>query len=361
LRYDRAGPADDPDLARLLRELPLGGRIAVSLEREPSVLGAATITGDRQEFLIARDETGAAQGFGGRFELDAYLNGEPARVGYLGELRLSHAGRRRIGHVIVGAYEAMRALHEQGTTPFYFSTIVSDNTPARRLLESGLRGLPTYRPFDRLLTLVIETRARHAKPGAVRTGEDVGLPALLAYLDAHGRRRQLHPVWTEASLARCRGLTLDDFVAAEEGGEIVGALALWDQRAFKQSVVRDYAPALAALRPAYNLAAPLLGRAVLPPPGTRLETAFLSHVAVQEGRAEVLVDLVAVACARAVERGIDHLAIGLSARDPAAAALERAFSCYRYESEIYLVYWPDGEIAARAVAESASHLEVAIL
>jgi hypothetical protein len=368
LRYDVAGPSDDADLARLLRELPLGGRVEVSLEREPSVLEAARITGDRQEFLIARDEaTGAAEGFGGRFEMDAYINGDVARLGYLGELRLSHGGRRRLGHAILGAYEAMRALHERGTTSFYFTTIVSDSLAARRLLESGLRGLPVYRPFDRLLSFVIATRGRRRGGRGdhlLRSGETVGLPAIASHLEAHGRGRQLHAVWTEQSLGpggRCPGLALEDFLVIEEKGRIAGLLGLWDQRAFKQSVVRGYAPALSLLRPAYNLVAPLLGRAALPAPGTRLETAFLSHIAVREAGAAILLALVDAACARAAARGLDYAAIGLSARDPLAGALERAFSCYRYESEIYLVYWPDGEAAARAVAETTSHLELAIL
>ena len=33
--FSVAGPADEPDVRRLLRENPLGGRFEISLEREP--------------------------------------------------------------------------------------------------------------------------------------------------------------------------------------------------------------------------------------------------------------------------------------------------------------------------------------
>lgn len=368
LRFDLAGSEDDEDLRRLLRDLPLEGRVSLSLEREPSVFAAATVGGDQHQILIGRDtKTGQVAGFGGRFEMDAYINGDVARLGYFGELRVLPRRRKSLGHVMVGAFGAMRKLHEQGSTPFYFTTIISDNRPARRLLEAGVRGMPTYQPFDRLLTFVIPTRKNRKKGSgkhSVLSGNKFSMRAIADHLQAHGQNHQLHPFWSKENLEsneRCRGLALRDFLVVEQGGNIEGLLALWDQRDFKQSVVRGYAPGLSRMRPLFNVMAPIFGQPVLPPPGTRLENAFLSHVAVPHDREALLADLVADACVRAAARNIDYVSIALSARNPLAKSLEQTFSCYRYVAEVYLVYWPDGEATAQSISRTVSHLEVAII
>ena len=66
---------------------------------------------------------------------------------------------------------------------------------------------------------------------------------------------------------------------------VVACAALWDQRSFKQVVVRGYSPQLARWRRVINVAGPVFGVPVLPQIGSPLEFVYLSHVAVDDEHA----------------------------------------------------------------------------
>ena len=91
VRFELATPADDAEIRRLLRENPMPGRIGISLEREPDASLAApsraTCTTRSSRATTPADRLIAMGSVSVR---ERYVNGEPTRVGYLGQLRLDH-------------------------------------------------------------------------------------------------------------------------------------------------------------------------------------------------------------------------------------------------------------------------------
>lgn len=364
--FETATTATESELRRLLRENPVGGEILVSLEREPNVFHAAGITGDRYELMLALSgEDRRLVATGGRFELTAWINGLPGPLGYLGELR-TDGGLRQRRTLMLDSFRTIRRYHEAGNVPFYLTTIVSDNTPARRLLEAGLGDMPTYRPLEPMITFTIPAKAgaRRRCSGRVVRGTDSQVAEIAAALARNGPHYQFHPVWTEATLRsgdRCRGLSARDFFLCRRDDQLQGCLALWDQRSFKQTVIRGYSMHLARVRPLFNFVAPLLSRPRLPAAGTRLESAFLSHVAVHPDDEETLVTLIVSACKAALSRGLDYVMLAFAGRDACADVIGKHFPCHKYPSMIYVVYWEDGAAAAEQLDGRIPHPEVAIL
>jgi len=367
LHYEIATPASEPGLRKLLRENPVSGNIRVSLEREPNAFHAAAVTGDVYQFVLAYvNRQPEPAGFGARFELDAYINGRVQRIGYLSELR-SAGGFKFRRNLLLEAYRAMRKHHELGNTPYYLTTIIADNTAARRLLEAGLSDMPTYSPLEMMATLTIPARSGarvRANPGKIQPASHDQLPALAAALARCGQHYQFYPAWPENILFssdRCRGLSVQDFLVCHDGGGLKGCLALWDQRSFKQTVIRGYSKQLSRLRPAHNLFSPLFGRPRLPAPGARLESGFLSHLVVDPDDHSTIVSLMSQACRNAVQRGLDYVMIGVAERNPICATIRQNFSCHSYLSMIYLVYWEDGKDEAGKLDNRIAHPELAIL
>lgn len=365
MRFEIAREADDAELRRLLRETPMEGAIRVRFEREPNSFHAAAIGGDDCRVIVARDACGRVAGMGSCSVLEAHVNGRPTRLGYLGQLRV-HPAHRGNPRMIPAGYAFLRKLHENGLASCYVTTIIEDNRPARRLLESGVRGLPAYRRLDRLVTLVIPVRpgrrrgaSRRASGTSIERGGAEALGDVIACLQRNGRRYQFTPCWTSAHLLsdeRTRGLGLDDLYVARRDGDVVGCIARWDQRAFKQSVVAGYSGWLGALRP-------LLSRTVLrlPKPGDALQGAFVSHVAIDGDDPGVLLDLLAAAHDDAGAGGLDHLVVGFSGRNPMLAAVRRAYRHHEYPSILYAVEWGSGPGDVLELDGRVPHLEMAIL
>jgi hypothetical protein len=338
----------------LLRETPMQGRIRISLEREPSFFEAARMEGDRHHTGVVRDPAGGRiLAMCSRSVREVFVNGEAVRLGYLSQLRIAPAARRWTRTLLRAGFDRMRSLRAADEAPFDITAVIADNRPARRLLEAGLPGLPRYRPVERLLTLLLPVGTARQPAGVTIDGGSAGRAAeILACLERNNRRHQFAPRWGADDFPM-PGLGWDGFRLAVRGDRVIGCLALWDQRGFKQAVVRGYDARLGFWRPLLNL----LG-AGLPSVGTALPVAFASHVAVDGDRAEVFTDLLEAVLREAREHGCRWLAVGLAAPHPLVEVVRRRFKPRQYESLLYVVHEPE---AAIRLDSRLPHVEVALL
>jgi len=340
----------------------MAGWVSLSLEAEPDASLALEIEGERHTTVLVRERAGGALlGMGSRSVRRVYYDGQIARLGYLGRLRAA-GGRRGLARLAAG-FAAIEASRRSDELDFDLTSVVADNSAARRLLERGVRGLPSYRELCSLSTFLVPTGGRFQRTARVRAAADPELGEIAAHLDACQRELQFAPVWTEADLrsgARCRGLAPGDFLVLRQAGELVGCAAIWDQRAFKQVVVRGYAPLLARTRPVVNLALRGLGQPRLPRAGETLAIAHLSHLAVRDWDPEIAAELIAAARARAAERGLNLLALGATESHPLRPLFAR-LPAREYRSTLYCVQAPHKPVRGDALGGRIPHVEVATL
>jgi len=360
-----AAAADDEDVRRLLREHALPGDVALTFEREPDSAIAAGIEGDVHQTMVARERAGGRiAGIASRAERDVFLNGRPARLGYLGQLRADLRGHR-VGALLDEGFAFCRSLHEQGHVPAYLTAIVEQNHAARRLL-CGLRSpsAPRFVRAGGLVTLAIP-RARRQRlrvPAGIeiRQGSVELLPDIVACLDRNGRRCQFTPRWTIDDLLSARrtpGLEPRDFLVAIAGGRVTGCAAIWDQRGFKQAIVRGYSRRLARWRRVVNLAGSWLDVPALPAIGRPLPFVYLSHVAIDDDRPDVAAALVSEA-RRRLPAGVSYMVTAFAEGSPMLLAAGRHRT---YRSVLYLACWPDGQRLVESLDARLPHPEVAIL
>lgn len=330
IRFAVAGAADDAAIRRLLRENPTRGAVSVSFEREPCFFAAPAGPTTEDTTIVAYDRAGGLVCMGRCTVRPRQVNGRLRRVGYLGELRLAAHAAPRLG-ILRGGYRFFHDRHAERPADLYFTSIAADNTPARRLLERGLPGLPRYTFLTEFVTVLIPVgratvTASHASPAEAT-----------AHFNAHGAHRQLAAAWSEDELAGMQ----DRLALRDRAGTIVAAAALGDQRGWRQTVVRGYTRGLALARPFVNLAAAFGGGVHLPAIGAVLPLAFLSPLAVAPGGEERLPELVRAAFAPARRRGVQVLALGFDAADPQLAIVRGHFRRREYRSRLYQVSWPD--------------------
>ena len=365
---DIASAADDEDVRRLLRNASFGGDVRISLEREPDSTIAASIEGDEHCAIIARHvRSGAIAGVASRSVRNVFVNGVPSRVAYLGQLRIDPRFSRHRALLAAG-FDRIRALPSSAAPQLHLASVVSENVAARRLLSRRAPGWPTFEPVDTLVSLAIPTRtrkaARRSRSVSCERGSIADLNAIVSCLERNGARFQFHPAWSRTDLtgSRTRGLSLDDFIVARRDGNLVGCVACWDQRAFKQVRVRGYSPRLSRWRPLVNAFSRIASVPHLPRIGDALQFAYLSHLAIDDREDEgVIVDLIAAAVEMASQRGLDYVVVGLSAAHPSVAAVRHAFSHRAYESILYVAFWPDAAAIADSLDRRPSHPELAIL
>jgi hypothetical protein len=360
LRFALAAEAEDAEIRRLFRENPMAGRISLSIEHEPNWFSDAGLPEQTKQTIVAR-EAGRVVCAGSCSIRRRFVNGAPRRVGYLGGLRLCSRQAGRFD-ILRRGYEFFRALQADNPADFYFTSIASDNHPARRFLERGLPGMATYEFIGEFVTVLLP--AQHCPPGLnFATAPVPATDELINLCNEHGCGQQFAPYWSNAELTALNplGLRENDFRFIHRRGQVVACGALWDQRAFKQTVIRGYAAGLALARPALNLASRIVGGTRLPAVGQTLANAFVSHLSVAPDEPDAFVDLANELRNLAAQRQIEILTLGFAANDSRLATMRRSFRVREYHSRLYIVRWPETGGAARNLDARILAPETALL
>lgn len=340
--FEVAGAGDDAELRALLRDNPIGGWLRLSLEREPDVFATAGLY-DRHAIVIAREaRSGRAVGLCEYAVRRMYVDGAVHCVPYLGALRVDARDRHRIALLRQGFETVRTRLRHAADYPAALTSISAGNTVARRVLCAGLAGLPRYLPAGDLTTLALATRGSRFGPG-IEHAQEEDLPAIAALLQRTYRGRKFAPHWTgDDLLALARfALPAGRFLVARDGGAIRGCIAVWDQRAFKQTRVCGYAPWVAQLRPLYNATAWLTRVPALPRAGETLDQVYLSHRAADGDDPLLLRELVRAGLAFARRLGAKVALLGAATGSAELAALGTLRGARSYRSELFTVHWPD--------------------
>jgi hypothetical protein len=164
----------------------------------------------------------------------------------------------------------------------------------------------------------------------------------LFHANKYNLGRQFGPHWSgeESSTITRLGLAPGSFAAASKEGRRVASAGIWDQRTYKQTVVRDYSPWLSRLRQVVNLGAWVVGEPRLPAIGLSIASAFVSHLAIETGAADSFVALIRHLRKLAARAGIQLLTFGFASADPLLGVLRRHFRRREYASRLYVVSWP---------------------
>ena len=355
-----ATPADDAGIRSLLRRQSMPGRIQLAFEREPRFVSEGELTGEASLTFIARDEvSGQVVGIASRSVRRAFVNGIPRRIGYLGQLRIDSHYRGR--WLVSRGFEQIRKFQAQDPVSFHLASIVEDNEEAMGILvDHPRRRFPRFSKVAHLQTLAVVVPRRSSKVQGceVRQATSDQLGAVATFLQTNGSGHQFFPYWTADGLRRLEsfGLGARDIFMAARNGHLAGVMALWDQRGFKQTVIRSYPVWMRRAQPMLNAVA----RAGLPPEGQPLRSAYAALVCIAGDDIGVFRKLLSVVLDEARSRNLDHLLIGLDARDPLLQAASKARHI-RYTSRIYSVEWPDERSDLEPLDQRPVYVDIAML
>lgn len=346
LRVEFARESDDAAIRAMCRRQAMPGRVRVTFERDPEFSLGCRAAGEDCKILVARTaDDGEIAGVACRSARRVFVNGGEERLGYLSQLRIAPRFQGR--WLVSRGFRLLREMHEADPLPAYLTAIVEGNRGATGVLvEKRRTSLPVFHPVAEIRTLAIPVAGERATPrcdAAITAAEGRDAAKIAAFLCREGARRQFFPAHSEASLLRLAkfGLRVEDFRIARRAGQIAGVMALWDQSAYKQTVVQGYSGWLRAAAPIYNWGAAWTGRAALPRPGEKLRSAYAAFACIANDDAAIFTSLLCEICRDARQRHFDFVLLGMDARDPLFSAARR-WKHVAYPSRLYLAEWPDG-------------------
>ena len=320
-----ATPADDASLVALAATCTMDGDVGLRIDRAPSFLALNQLEGDAWRVGVATDAHDDVIGCVAVARRDAWVNGVPTTISYVGDLKVRPDARGSGAADALSCWAREAAAKLSGEDAPLLLTVLAGNARMERRAR-GPRGSPVLTRFATLAALAVPLlwhRRERVAGLAVRAATTADLEPMAETWRAIGSGRQLAAVADAESLAgwiaRAPCLDVDDYLLAHDArGRLRGFLGVWNQERLKQLRVVSYSPRLALVRRAINLAAPLAGAPGLPAAGDVLPTLATVHVCADEPA--VLRALLLEAYRR--HRGGSHalLTVGLDVRDPLMSA-----------------------------------------
>ena len=153
----------------------------------------------------------------------------------------------------------------------------------------------------------------------IRAATAADVPQMQAFQDREAPRRHGYPVYDFQKLMAgdpyYTGLRITDYALAWRGDTLIGMLAGWDQKAYKQTRVMGFKPVIQALRPLYNLYVGMVGGFKLPPIGGALNYLTLYNVLIADDDPAIFQALIDWVMAHQGQR-YDALATAVTHGDP---------------------------------------------
>ncbi|MCK4517015.1 MAG: hypothetical protein KAU31_17270 [Spirochaetaceae bacterium] len=369
IEFSVAEQADDAAIRSLLTRNPMPGAVTIAFEREPDYFRGHGVMGGQCVTVKAVDaESRELAGVICIASAVRFVGGSARPVGYIGQLRID---KRYRGYLIpLRAITFVRDLVSSGWPDLWFNALADENPEPVEIFATRPRpSFPRLELVTRILTLGILTHAQPRRPQraprdiAVRRGDDVGFAPIVQFLREQGPHREFFPRYTEEDFVgnnRTPGFSAADFLVAVDDNAIAGVCGVWDQSSFKQTVVHGYRGWLGRVRPFLNAIAPVIGMKRLPGIGERIESAYLSFLAVRNDDPHIFRALLIAAIHSAHAMGKEYLLAGFSERDP-LLDIARRFRHLRYRSRMY-AYSFDGTVGPAAFDRTRiPYVEIAAL
>jgi ribosomal protein S18 acetylase RimI-like enzyme len=360
-----ATPADNYQLIALAAACSMIGDISLRIERGPDFFALNRLEGHRWRVGVA-ERNGMIVGCVAVSERLAFVNGREARTGYVGDLKVhpAHRDTRIADELSLYAERACEPLPP--TAPVMITVLAGNRAMERRL--PGPRGVPVLRRIGTIRThsIPILCRRRVNDPESIRVASAgwTDIDEMAALWSRVAPLRQLAPVLSATAMAdwilAAPGLDISSYkLARSSGGKLLGFLAVWDQRVFKQLNVVAYSRRMKAARTAFNLLAPILGGESMPRTGSSLNCVSIAHTCVPADKPRALRALVISAYNQLIGSGCSFMNLGLDRRDPLSAAVPGLFA-QATDVDAYIVA-PRRGVIPESLDQRPLHNEIALV
>lgn len=312
-----ANESDNASLLALTRATPMGGTIALRIDRDPDFFALLRMRGEYIVYVAVRGRE--VIGCISAALRTVYISGVPETAAYVGDMKVhpSFSGSR----ISLRLIQALESYLRSVGVDLCFSVVADGNRRAMPLFEGRL-GIPRWISLGRFLVEGLAPSPWHSRSVrySMERARAADLPAIAKLLDAFHRSRQFAPQLAgeeiAASLPAGDGDLFPRSFVARSGSNVVASLTLDDVASAKRNVLLG-APsllrgALALLRLA---AAPFPGFRV-PRVGDSLKVLSVRYAACEDGHTGALQSLLKLARAEAFRHRFTFLSFGLHERDP---------------------------------------------
>ena len=262
------------------------------------------------------------------------INKKIKTIGYLSEMRLNKDYRNNLYYIKNGFQAIKNIVPNKTTDDFYFTSIALDNHKAKRLLEANLPQMPKYTKLGQMTTLLFSSNIGKDNK-ILKRADKSSINMIINFYNDQSKNYQLSPNLTK-SYINLIGVN-NFYYVNDENNNIKVCLCLWDQRKFKQSVVKFYKYKIGRFLSVINFWAKITKRVELPKEMQQIESIFIAFFAFDNCSEKELTKILLEASFKAKNIDAKACIVGLSSNNPILKHLKTKLKAITYQTEIYQV------------------------
>ena len=341
-----AKESDDAKIRNLLNTNPVGGKIQLLYQKNPSYFLASNIASIFSNTIVIKNNAAEAVAVQTTAIRDVYLNQKSQRLAYISNLRVDkkYQGQK----VLKEGFDLLKSIHNKFGAPFYYSTIIADNKKAEKVLQKNIKNGLQFKDYGYYYTKLIIIHGKKKeidnKYRIIRGSKD-RLEEIVSFLQKEGSKKNFYPYLKKEDFEDknfLKDFKLENFYLAMDNDEIVGVLGKWDQNKFKQNVVTKYG-GIYKYNKIYNTVCKLWRMPKLPNIGETINFAYVSFIATKNNDVYIFEQLLKNIYNDCLDSELVYLALGFHEKDQLLRSLD-GFLCINYKSKLYLSYWDKPDI-----------------
>ncbi len=312
-----ATDADNEALLSLTKATPMGGRIALRIDREPDFFALLRARGTAVVYVATKGQE--VIGCLSAAIHTSYVRGKLEKIAHVGDMKVHpHFRGRGVTLRLIGVLHTH--LQCEGVD-ICFSLVADGNKPVMAIAE-GRHGTPSEVQLGRFFVdeLIPSPFRRRSRKYVVEPACQQDAPGIAEILDRQSRKMNFAPPISVEDVEKCTQEAaaggFRQVLVARHAGQVVATLTVEDTRNLRQNVLVGLPTALrntvAILR---VLTFPIPGLNV-PRIGGQLSMLYVRLMGCAEGCEDALRPLIAEARALAYRRKFTFLSVGLHERNP---------------------------------------------
>jgi len=331
-------PNDSSGLVKLIDQTPQEGQVQLNFERNPDFFHATEVTTTEPDVWVMIDHNDnilmASFSIGKR---EVFVDGQKRMTRYGNDLRIHQDYRG--GRTLIRIAKKYRELLQE---EWMQTVILDDNKASINTVGSGRISLPTYYKAGQFLTHMVDIKKKQFKEVTrlVRKADKVDIAEMQAFYDLNAPLKEFSPCYDFSKIGTnspyYRGINIEDYYLAYEGGCLIGMCGVWDQKPFKQTRFVSYQGKMKALRHLNNVKSKLFGGLSLPSPGNCANYLSMHSILCDDNNVSIFRDLLNTVLKSYQGGQYEALIFGFDKRDPLHQA-SRGLKAYQLLSNHYLV------------------------
>ena len=312
-----ATDADNEALLALTRATPMGGTIALRIDREPDFFALLRARGCAVVY-VATWEREVIGCLSAAIHM-SYVRGTLEKIAHVGDMKVLPIFRGR--GITLRLIAVLQSRLQSEGVDVCFSLVADGNKPVMTIAE-GRHGTPAEVQLGRFFVdeIIPSPFRRKSRRYLIEPAREQDLPAIADIHDRLSRERNFAPSIDFNELRKCidpsGAETFCRMLIARKEGRVVATLTVQDTRNLRQNVLVGLPSSLRFLLSILRLLTfPIPGFNV-PQIGGRVSMLYVKFMACSEGCEDALRPLLAEARALAYRHGFTFLSVGLHERDP---------------------------------------------